>query len=175
MKVLLAIDGSPHSHAALEEVATRPWPAGTQILVLTVNHSRWPLVGDPFFTMASARVESVQEQQRDAPGLLNGAVQRLLDGAPGLQVTTKAIDGVPHEAIVQQAEEWGADLIVLGSHGYGPLRRALLGSVAAAVAVEAPCAVEIIRMGRPGVTLHSPRPDRSGSAPRTDPAQPADA
>ena len=153
MKVLLAIDGSPHSHAALEAVASRPWPAGTEVLVLTVNHSRWPLVGDPFFTMASARVESMQEQHRDAPGLLSGAVQRLQQGAPGLQVITRAIDGIPHEVIVEQAEDWGADLVVLGSHGYGPLRRALLGSVAAAVAVEAPCAVEIIRMDRPGVTV----------------------
>ena len=159
MKVLLAIDGSAHSSAALDAVATRAWPSGTELRVLTVNHSDWPLAWDPFFTMASAHMDSVLEQQRDAPALLSCAVERLHERAPALPVTTKAVDGVPHEAIVEEAQTWGADLIVLGSHGYGRIQRAILGSVAAAVAVEAPCAVEIIRMDRSGVTM--PRPSRA--------------
>lgn len=172
MKVLLAIDGSPHSQAALEEVASRTWPADTQICVLTVNHSSWPLGGDPFFTMAAAHMESVMEQRRDAPALLSRAVQRLQERAPALNVTTKAIDGVPHDVIVHEAEKWGADLIVLGSHGYGRIRRALLGSVAAAVAVEAPCAVEIIRMGRAGVTVSRRRTEALGHGHSLAPVQP---
>jgi nucleotide-binding universal stress UspA family protein len=47
--------------------------------------------------------------------------------------------------IVEEAEKWGADLIVLGSHGYGPMSRFLLGSVAHAVALHAPYSVEIVR------------------------------
>ena len=160
MKVLLPLDGSNHSHAALEEVTARAWPAGTEIEVLTVLHSRWPVVGDPFFTVASAHIESLQQQQHDAPELLKKAVAHIQQHAPGLAVTSKALEGVPHEVIVQEAESWGADLIVLGSHGYGPVRRALLGSVAAAVAVEAPCAVEIIRMRRVPVTARHPQKDR---------------
>jgi nucleotide-binding universal stress UspA family protein len=151
MKVLLAFDGSEHSQAALAAVASREWPADTAIAVLTVIHSRWPVVGDPFFTVASAHMESLLNQRRDAPALLQRAVARIREQAPDLTVTSKTLEGIPHELIVQEARDWGADLIVLGSHGYGPVRRALLGSVAAAVAVEAPCAVEIIRMGRPPV------------------------
>ncbi len=150
MKVLLAFDGSEHSQAALAEVASRDWPAGTQIQVLTVIHSRWPVVGDPFFTVASAHMESMLEQQSEAPELLNSAVGQIRARAPRLSVTSKVLEGVPHEVIVQEASDWDADLIVLGSHGYGRFRRAVLGSVAAAVAVERP-AVEIIRMGRPPV------------------------
>lgn len=152
MRVLFAFDGSEHSQAALAEVSSRAWPAGTEIRVLTVIHSRWPLAADPFFTAASAHVESVNEQRREAPELLARAVDRILEQRPGLAVTSQAVEGLPHEAIVNEAEHWGADLIVLGSHGYGRVRRAILGSVAAAVAVEAPCAVEIIRMGRPPTT-----------------------
>jgi hypothetical protein len=59
----------------------------------------------------------------------------------------------------------GADLIVLGSHGYGPIRRALLGSVAVAVAVDAPCAVEIIRMGRPSIAARHRRQTPPGVMP----------
>lgn len=160
MKVILAFDGSEHSQAALAEVASREWPADTEIKVLTVIHSRWPIVGDPFFTVSSAHMESMQEQERDAPELLKHAVEEIRSQAPRLAVTSKAVEGVPHEVIVREAEDWEADLIVLGSHGYGRVGRALLGSVAAAVAVEAPCAVEIIRMGRPRVaarhTSHKP-------------------
>ena len=84
----------------------------------------------------------MQEQQREAPELLKHAVDEIRRHAPRLAVTSKALEGVPHEVIVREAEDWEADLIVLGSHGYGRVGRALLGSVAAAVAVEAPCAVE---------------------------------
>jgi nucleotide-binding universal stress UspA family protein len=108
-------------------------------------------VGDPLFTIASAHAESILSQRHEAPELLDAAVARLRTEQPGLQVTTTTLEGVPHEVIVAEAERWHADLIVLGSHGYGRVRRAILGSVAAAVAVEAPCAVEIIRMGHPHV------------------------
>ena len=152
MKVLLALDGSDHSEEALRTVAARTWPVGTEIRVVNVIYSKWPVAGDPFFTLASARVESMLGQRHVAPGLLENAVKQIHDKAAGMPVTTRILEGVPHAMIVQEAERWGADLIVLGSHGYGPVRRALLGSVAAAVAVEAPCAVEIIRIGRPSVS-----------------------
>jgi nucleotide-binding universal stress UspA family protein len=164
MKVILAYDGSEHSQAALVEVASREWPADAEIEVLTVIHSRWPLVGDPFFTVASAHMESILDQERDAPALLKQAVEVIRRQAPRVRVTSRALEGLPHEVIVREAEDWGADLIVLGSHGYGRIGRALLGSVAAAVAVEAPCAVEIIRMGRPSVAAR--HPSRTAAHPR---------
>ena len=51
----------------------------------------------------------------------------------------------PKDAIVEEAERWGADLIVVGSHGYRGPERALLGSVSHAVATQAKCSVEIAR------------------------------
>jgi len=151
MKILLAIDGSPHSQAAIDEVAQRDWPTGTEIEVLTVIHTKWPMVADPVFFVAAAHAESLNEQRQDGPTLLDRAVEQIRTGTTALTITAKTLEGVPHEVIVREAEDLGADLIVLGSHGYGPIRRAILGSVAAAVAVEAPCAVEIIRSQRPPV------------------------
>jgi nucleotide-binding universal stress UspA family protein len=47
--------------------------------------------------------------------------------------------------IVEEAERWGADLIVMGSRGLGAWNRLLLGSVSSAVVHHAKCSVEIVR------------------------------
>lgn len=60
-------------------------------------------------------------------------------------MTTKIVEGIPKDAIVQEARDWGADLIVLGSPGYGRVRRVFLGSVACAVVAKAPCSVQVVR------------------------------
>jgi nucleotide-binding universal stress UspA family protein len=143
MKILLAIDGSPHSHAAVAEVRRRPWPNGTVVQVLTAIHAAAPLVIDPALVLAAAHVEQLAEQRRQASQLLSAAAAQL-DGHH-LQVTTKILEGNPKDVIVDEAREWGADLIVVGSHGYGRLRRMVLGSVAGAVVAHAPCSVQVVR------------------------------
>ena len=145
MKVLLAIDGSAHSHAALVEFASRPWPRGTKVQILTVVHSSIPLLLDPAFLTAAAHMEQTLERRRDAPALVEAAADIVREADSNVSVTTKIVDGVPKEAIVEEARSWGADLIVLGSHGYGRVRRVLLGSVAAAVVATAPCSVQVVR------------------------------
>ncbi|MCC6877863.1 MAG: universal stress protein [Sandaracinaceae bacterium] len=50
--------------------------------------------------------------------------------AHGVEVTPKILEGVPYDAIVQEAQRAGADLIVIGTHGRTGLRHLLLGSVA---------------------------------------------
>jgi nucleotide-binding universal stress UspA family protein len=56
---------------------------------------------------------------------------------------------IPKQLILKEAEDWGANLIVVGSHGLRGLTRLLLGSVSETVAAHAPCSVEVIR--------HSPK------------------
>ena len=53
--------------------------------------------------------------------------------------------GDPRKVILDEAKDWGADLIVLGSHGYRSLERLMLGSVSESVATHAHCSVEVIR------------------------------
>ena len=145
MKVLLAIDGSPHSQAALTEFATRPWPDDTEVQVLTVLHAPIPLLFEPTLVIAAAHMEELLELRDQAPALVKAASDRIRHTAPGVSVTTKIVEGIPKDAIVQEAEDWGADLIVLGSHGYGRFRRTVLGSVAGAVVAKAPCSVQVVR------------------------------
>ena len=148
LKILVAIDGSAHSEAAVAEVAHRTWPAGTEILVLTVIHAAAPLLPDPSLALAAAHVQQLGDQRDQAPTLVAGACRQLRHNAPDLKVLTAIEEGIPKDVIVETALSWNADLIVLGSHGHSRIRRLLLGSVALGVLTEASCSVLVARAKR---------------------------
>nr|PZN18433.1 MAG: universal stress protein [Chloroflexota bacterium] len=146
MKILLAIDGSPHSDAAIREVARHNWPAGTEIRVVTVDA---PLGGSVFFDGTSgiaAYDEIVRYQRRASLGILEAGAALLRQLAPGLNVSAELLEGVPKEEIIAEARRWGADIIALGSHGRGAVKSLFLGSVSLAVVTSAPCSVLIVRV-----------------------------
>ncbi len=146
MKVLLAVDGSQFSEAAIEEVIRRPWPPSTEVRILSVVHPfPFPLLPDPFNVGAACYYESLGEEKKRASCAIDKAAQQVREGAPHLTVSAERLEGSPKKMIVEEAERWGADLIVLGSHGHGPAMRFLLGSVAQAVVVHAHCSVEVVR------------------------------
>jgi nucleotide-binding universal stress UspA family protein len=124
MKVLVAIDGSAHSEAAVAEVARRPWPAGTEVEILTVIHPIGPMLPDPAFVTAASHMEQAEELRQQAPMLVSAACEQFRRGTPELSVITKIVEGVPKNLIVEEAREWNADLIVVGSHGYGQVQSA---------------------------------------------------
>jgi len=66
-------------------------------------------------------------------------------GAAGLALESRVRRGDPSHEIVEEAKSWGADLIVVGSHGRTGMQRLLLGSVAEQVVRHAPCSVEVVR------------------------------
>ena len=145
MRILLAIDGSPPSIAAVDEVCRRPWPPATEVRLITV---RCPIellilrekLGQP------VPVNDIFEQAGwDSLKFLDEAATQLAQCAPELHVTPVILEGQPKEIILDEAESWGADLIIVGSRGYGAVSRFLLGSVSFAVALNAPCSVEIVR------------------------------
>ena len=145
MKVLLAIDGSPCSAAALTEMAARPWPAGTEFKIVTAYEL--PLMPSPEAWMISADyTESLQQAVLTAQLTLETARERLnkLLGQ-SFNVTSEIMAGSPRNAILELAESWNADLIVVGSHGYRAWERFLLGSVSQAVVSHAKCSVEVVR------------------------------
>lgn len=150
LKILLATDGSESSAAAARSVAGRPWPAGTEVRVFSVVELHVPLFKVPYppYLNAHAMENLRGEAMRRAEEALLSAEQIVSDA--GLKESSK-LDvplGTPQELILKEASDWDADLIVLGSHGRRGLNRFMLGSVSEAVALHAPCSVEVVRQPR---------------------------
>ncbi|MGE0813323.1 MAG: universal stress protein [Vicinamibacterales bacterium] len=161
LRVLLAVDGSPASAAAVDEVARSPLPDGSVVAVVTVVHSRAPVMPDipPWgLTAAAVHADSVHAQTRDAPALLDAAAAHIKASQPRADVETKVVEGVPKDAILQESAAWRADRIVVGSHGRTALARAVLGTTAADIAAEAQCSVHVVRPGPAAATAASPVP-----------------
>ena len=91
-------------------------------------------------------------KQKQAEAIVEGAAAVLREGrgTSGMGVSAETIAGSPKRTIVEEAERWGADLVVVGSHGYHTWERMLLGSVSQSVAAHALCSVEIIRCRKQG-------------------------
>lgn len=143
MRILLAVDDSPHSDAAIKSVLERPWPAGSAFRLLCVVHTQLP------FSVANGGV-GLHNYRALTDSLLKTA-QEFVDRMAvkleilGLPIETCVRDGDPRTEIVEEAKGWGADLVVVGSHGRTGIARWLLGSVAAHIVRHAPCSVEVVR------------------------------
>lgn len=142
MKILLATDGSGFSLAAACSVAERPWPEGSTVRVLSVAEVFTPAIEPGYVDVRimESLLEEATTRARDAAL----AAEKII-GAAGLKDEGVVLTGLAKGAIIDEAKEWGADLVVVGSHGLRGIKRLLLGSVAEAVAVHAHCSVEVIR------------------------------
>jgi nucleotide-binding universal stress UspA family protein len=145
MRILLPVDGSSPSDEAIDEVARRPWPTSSSVRILSVVRPYVPPATE-FVPGAFTPQELLQQHQTEAEQIAARAADRLAQ--TGLSVETAVRQGDPRTVIVDEASEWGADLIVVGSHGHTGLKRLLLGSVAQAVVAHAPCSVEVARRRR---------------------------
>jgi nucleotide-binding universal stress UspA family protein len=138
MKVLVAVDDSQCSQLALASVAARSWPAGTEIMLLSVAE---PLAPDYGFFIPEEIVKEQRKTLDQAIEEFNG----MLGGETSLIVTAMLAEGYARHRIPEVAREWGAHLIVVGSHGRKGFAHAVMGSVAEAVVHEAPCSVEVVK------------------------------
>jgi nucleotide-binding universal stress UspA family protein len=146
MKILLATDGSDYSKAAVNSVAERPWPQGSEVKIISAIEISYAPTTETWVLPDGYYSELERVAREQAEAAVKDAVERIESGkASGLEIITKIISGSAREMILDEAERWGADLIVLGSHGYSAWRRFLLGSVSHAVATHARCSVEIVR------------------------------
>jgi nucleotide-binding universal stress UspA family protein len=145
MKILLAIDNSVSSRTATDEVARRPWPKGSSVVVLTAYEMRLGPLAEPWL-LPRDEEKILKAQREQAQELVDGAATKLRAKAKSqLTITTKVLQGPAERVILEEAERLRIDLIILGSHGHRGWERLILGAVAHSVVLHAPCSVEIVR------------------------------
>jgi nucleotide-binding universal stress UspA family protein len=144
-RLIIGFDGSSDAEAAVREVASRDWPDGTQVRLITV-------VDDTIRTAIAARILKLdawlEGGQTDdhhiwLSKMTEGAAERLR--RVRLDATCLLSEGEPKRVLLDEAQQWQADSIFVGATGLRGLQRLLLGSVSSSVATAASCTVEVVR------------------------------
>lgn len=143
MKILIAIDSSPVSHQVLEEAVARSWPPdATFSIVSAVDVGR--------FAELPALID---DAKRECEKIVKAGAALLAHAK--LPSATEVLVGSPRRVVAEFAAQWGADLILVGSHSRGAIGHFFLGSVAQGILRTADCPVEIVRFPRSGAAPSS--------------------
>ncbi len=141
--IVVGTDGSETAQEAVRQATDLALKTGSSIDIVSA-----------YEPVSSARLREEAQQvpkdlewmvnpREDVEATLRGASERV--DAAGVKVNTYAREGDPADAILDVAEERGADLIVVGNKGMTGAKRFLLGSVPNKVSHHAPCSVLIVR------------------------------
>jgi len=139
MKILIGIDDSKSSGDVLRAVAMQFRTEHTEVRVLHVLQPSAPAPPQ----MAPGYAPELDDQKEPARELVDRIAKELRSA--GFKVDAAVEVGDIRERIIDSAAEWGADLIVVASHGRSGIQRFLLSSVAEFVARHAKCSVELVR------------------------------
>ena len=147
MKILYATDGTRQSEAAMEMLKRFRLGAGDHVKAVSVIDMAVPMAVDIYGGYLPDSAEFERTARENAGNILTETAEALNRhfGEPELQLTTEVLFGSPESHIVEAAEEFHPDLIVLGSHGYKAWERLLLGSVSDSVLHHVHCSVLIAR------------------------------
>ena len=155
-RILLATDGSPEAERALGMAATLSEKLGAELHVVSVEPMPDPLSWPEARIMSPELRGDIRARAEEAARkLLEDQVEKIEER--DLEVSgVHAVAGRPDTEIVRVAEEIGAGLVVLGSTGMGPVRRAVMGSVSLSVVHHSHGSVLVVRGeddGLPGPIL----------------------
>jgi len=140
-EIVVAIDGSEGSEAAIKEAIQLASAVGAQLTFAYVRKPPSSLLGSPYYECHLARDLGWARAQVDA------ALERAREA--NLEARGEVLEGNPVDEILSFADNSRADLIVMGSRGHGALAGALLGSVSSGVVQHANLPVLVAKQTAP--------------------------
>jgi nucleotide-binding universal stress UspA family protein len=145
VRIIVGIDGSPASQAAVRAVASRNWPLQSQARIVIVDDPLKPTFVGQVMPLVTESVEESNRIDRARIEKLGNDAVKLVQ-AQNLHATAVIEEGDPKHVLPRVAEEWGANSIFVGATGFSNrFERFVLGSVSASVAARAHCSVEVVR------------------------------
>lgn len=145
--VILALDECEHTEQIVDHVLDTPWSAKTNFKCIhVVRKTPQSILSDPDSAFTETLKMHYDSLVAGRKGWLDAAVCRINDKLRRPAATAEILRGEPRKVILDLAKDWPADLVIVGSHGRRGIDKAILGSVSEAVAMHAPCSVEMTRI-----------------------------
>ena len=148
MKIILAIDSSDFSKVAIKVLTKMPLPNGSEVCIINVYEH--PAMATPELMATAGTLDNyfhefVANAEKSGKKIVSAAAEELKKSNSTITITTSVVSGLPKKEILEKAESFEADLIVVGSQGQGAFSRFLLGSVSQYLATHAKCSVLIAK------------------------------
>ncbi|MCA9813513.1 MAG: universal stress protein [Cyanobacteria bacterium HKST-UBA01] len=144
MKVMIPVDDLPYSFAALESVIQRKWPDSTEFALVRVIESNDKEAANEHSRHLD---EETRQHVESTKKWLNGLARALAPDSVQKRVKPVILLGDIDKCLAEFARDFCPDYIVMGSHDRSPRQRYWLGSIAAKVAGNTGCSVELVRPG----------------------------
>jgi nucleotide-binding universal stress UspA family protein len=146
MKMLIAVEDKIYGKALADFVVSHRWKEVPEFKIVNVVEQMKYLI-PPITGVSDTRyIDVLEERQRMSTSLVLSLGTTLRQSFPNATIDELVVDGDPKSKILDLAQEWEADLIVMGSHGRRGLERLFLGSVSLAVLSHALCSVMIVKL-----------------------------
>jgi nucleotide-binding universal stress UspA family protein len=139
VRIIIGVDGSKGAEAAVEAVAARNWPAGSEARIVSATWAAPQLTSQ---YMVGPITKWILEEKARVKKMIDEDASKLR--AAGLRTDMVVEEEDPKRLLTAEAESWGADCIFVGAKGMGRVERFLIGSVSSAIAARAKCSVEVV-------------------------------
>ena len=139
MKVLVAIQDDKCVDVLGAYMRNYPWPTPVEFKVLHVIH---PVRVNSYMSLLPAPLTDniAAQRKKEGESVVKRLAEQLRESYPGVPVTEAILEGDAKSEIVDQLNDWNADLVLLGSHG----KHGLMGSVSRTVVAHSPCSAMVV-------------------------------